>query len=265
MTHINTQSMAQPYTKVSNVSLPKPECVLLDEQTMSSLFVNIVHVYRHHFRVIFFCCALPMLPLLLLLEFLKITEPTVQLLGLLLYYMGIFVISGVLTVVLSDICLGNRPTVRRSYARILSGNRWWNLFSTGLLYSLAMSLGLLLILPGLWLMVRGFFTSIIVALEGRRSGDAIRRSFALTKGQAWRIMGLLLPLFLLMIVPTIFQVIVVSELPAMAASVVTILVSFVLSTTLTPAIALTMVLLYYDQRVRREAYDAQALSEDLMR
>lgn len=265
MTDTSTQPMTHINTMVSNASFSKPKRMLLGEQTMSSLFVNILHVYRHHFRVIFFCCALPMLPLLLLLELLKITEPTVQLLGLLLYYVGIFVVSGALTVVLSDICLGNRPTVRRSYARILSGNRWWDLISTGLLYTLAMGLGLLLILPGLWLMVRGYFTSIIVALEGRRNRDAIRRSFALTKGQAWRIMGLLLPLQLLMIVVTIFLVIIVSELQAMAASVVTILVSFVLVATLTPAIALMMVLLYYDQRVRREAYDAQALAEDLMR
>ena len=33
----------------------------------------------------------------------------------------------------------------------------------------------------------------------------------------------------------------------------------------TPALSITMVLLYYDQRVRRESYDAQALAEDLMR
>ena len=31
------------------------------------------------------------------------------------------------------------------------------------------------------------------------------------------------------------------------------------------AMGMTMVLLYYDQRVRRESYNAQALSEDLMR
>ena len=32
-----------------------------------------------------------------------------------------------------------------------------------------------------------------------------------------------------------------------------------------PVASITTVLLYYDQRVRRESYDAQALSEDLMR
>ena len=32
-----------------------------------------------------------------------------------------------------------------------------------------------------------------------------------------------------------------------------------------PALGIAVVLLYYDQRVRRESYDADALSEDLMR
>jgi len=266
MSHPNTQSMAYPNTNVGTASLPKAKRVLLGEQTMSSLFTNIVHVYQHHFRVIFFCCALPMLPLLLLLEVLKVTEPIVQLLGLVLYYMGIFIVSGALTVALSDICLGNRPTVRRSYARILGGNRWLLLISTGLLLMLAMTLGmLLLILPGLWLMVRTFFTSIIVALEDRGNWDAIRRSIALTKGQAWRISGLFLPIYLLIMVFVIPLIIVPSMLPAMAASVFTFLGGFVLAATLTPASLLALVLLYYDQRVRREAYDAQALSEDLMR
>jgi hypothetical protein len=34
---------------------------------------------------------------------------------------------------------------------------------------------------------------------------------------------------------------------------------------LLPVVGITMVLLYYDQRVRREAYDVQGLAEDLMR
>jgi hypothetical protein len=207
-----------------------------------------------------------MLPLLLVLELLKATGPIWQLLGFVLYTMCAFVITGVLTVALSDICLGNRPTVRRCYARILGRNRWWYLISTSLVYALAVGLAtLLLILPGLWLMARGLFSAIIVALEGRRNRDAIRRSFALTKGQTWRIIGLILPSYLLLIVFSIALAIVGLMLPAMAASMVRVLGNFVLVATLSPAMALTMVLLYYDQRVRRESYDAQALSEDLMR
>lgn len=267
MTDTNTQSMTHISTKVRHASLPMPKRLLLSEQTISSLFANVVYMYRYHFRVIFLCSALPQLPLLLFFEFLQVTEPIGQLLGTLPYLMGLFIVSGAETVVLSDICLGNQPTVRRSYARILGGKRWWHLISTGLVLSLALGLGfLLLILPGLWLAMRTLFTSVIVVLEDRRNRDAVRRSFALTKGQAWRITGLLLPSCLLLMVFTIPLVIVQITLgPGMVASVVNILCNFIISATLGPSFSLTLVLLYYDQRVRRESYDAQALSEDLMR
>ena len=153
--------------------------------------------------------------------------------------------------------------MRRSYARILRGNRWWYLISTILLFVLAMEFGLLLfVLPGLWLMTRGLFISIIVALEGRRNIDAIRRSIALTKGQVWRIAGLLLPFYVPIMV---LSVVMVTPKPAMMAFVVNILGNLLILGVLSPAFGLAMVLLYYDQRVRRESYDAQALSEDLMR
>lgn len=248
-------------------SLPAaPAAALLGEQTMWSLFANIAYVYRRHFRVLFLCFALPMFPLLLLLELLKNAGPIGLLAGTLLYMMGAFLVSGALTVALSDICLGNQPAVRRSFARILGGNRWWYLTSTTLLYSVAVGLGtVLLLLPGLWLMMRGFFIAIIVALEGRRNRDAIRRSIALSKGQGARIIGLILPSYLLIMLFTMGLTIVAVTLPPLAASVVTVLGNFVVLATLSPAMALTLVLLYYDQRVRRESYDAQALSEDLMR
>ena len=258
--------MSQPYVLASPPLSVAVAPALLGEQTMSSLFANIVHVYRHQFRVLVLCCALPMFPLLLFMELLKVLGPIGTLLGALPYLVGSFIVSGALTVALSDICLGNQPTVRRSYARILGGKRWWYLISTALLYSLAAGLGfVLLILPGLWLMVRGLFSAIIVALEGRRSLDALRRSIALTKGQAWRIIGASLPTYLLILVFAVGLGIVAPKLPPVVATVVIVLGNFVLLATLSPAMALTLVLLYYDQRVRRESYDAQALSEDLMR
>jgi len=266
MTDTNTQSMTHINTNVSDASPSSSKRVLLSEQTMSSLFANIAYVYQHHFLVILLCSALPMLPLFLIMELLKATGPIGQGLGLVPYMMGAFVVSGAMTIVLSDICLGNQPTVRRSYARILSGNLWWYIISTSLVYMLAVALGmLLLLLPGLWLMVHGLFIAIIVALEGRCNRDAVRRSIALTKGQAWRIIGLILPSTLLLMAFTIGLAIVALKLPTMAASVVIILGNFVILATLSPVMQLTLVLLYYDQRVRRESYDAQALSEDLMR
>jgi hypothetical protein len=185
----------------------------------------------------------------------------------------VFVISGALTVALSDICLGNRPTVRRSYSRILAHKRWWYLLSTTVLLTLAMYLGLiLLVVPGMWLAIRALFTSIVVTLEGRRNRDAIRRSLQLTKGQFWRIFGLLMlasliaeALLVVLVLVLTFGVSLLALGTGLAAQVMAALIYVLAVGIFLPAIGLTTVLLYYDQRVRREAYDPQALSEDLMR
>jgi hypothetical protein len=96
------------------------------------------------------------------------------------YMVAIFVAGGAMTVVVSDICLGNRPKVVRAYGHILGQRRWWRMLWTGLLLVLLGYAGfLLLVLPGIWVLTRGFLTSIVVVLEGRKGMDAIKRSFAL--------------------------------------------------------------------------------------
>jgi uncharacterized membrane protein (DUF485 family) len=103
-------------------------------------------------------------------------------------------------------------------------------------------------------------------LEDRRNSAAIRRSFALTKGQAWRLSGLLFLIFLLYYLISALVTLTLGAIVPQSASVylplLIGLINFVLTT---PVSSMFVVLLYYDQRVRRESYDAQALAEDLMR
>jgi uncharacterized membrane protein len=113
----------------------------------------------------------------------------------------------------------------------------------------------------------------IVVLEDRRNRAAIRRSFALTKGQAWRLFGLLLLSFLLAFVVSLLLTLVMvfigtavagpeSALVKLYLPLLMYLINVVLASLVS---SMFVVLLYYDQRVRRESYDAQALAEDLMR
>lgn len=242
-------------------------------QTVRSLLRNILRTYRRHFWVLMLCSAVPMLPFILLMRKLTAIESPWVFAALLPYMVAAFIAGGAMTVAVSDICVGNRPTVARAYGHILRQRRWWRMLSTGLLLGAMMWAGfLLLLLPGLWLAVRGIMSSIVVVLEGRKNMDAIKRSFALTKGQAWRILGLtLLPLLLatvaMFLFLTVVAVIVALTLPDLAAlrwqieAAVDVLAQVVVS----PVLGITAVLLYYDQRVRREAYDVQTLAEDLMR
>lgn len=253
-------------TNTSSVDTPS----LLGEQTAKSLFTNIVYVFRHHFLVTFTCSALPMIPLLFLMELVEVIAPEWVILAVLPYLLLSFVVGAALTIVMSDICLGNSPSVRRSYARIFGKKRWWYLISTALILTLGIYAGiLLLILPGLWLMARGLLSSVVVALENRRNWDAIRRSIALSKGHAWRIVGLMLlsfaPLMLLTIALAVLKVTLIALKFPVTLVFLTGFVGGCAILAIGPAFAVTLVLLYYDLRVRRESYDAKALSEDLMR
>jgi hypothetical protein len=184
--------MTQSNIPMSNASFPKTKRVLLGEQTLWTLLANIVHIFRRHFGVVVGAAVIPVLPPVMIVALaLSIRGPEESqpalIVASLLLYVGLFLVPAVLTVVLSDICLGNTPTLKRAFARVLGQRRWWHLFTTAVLVGLAILPGIiLLIVPGLWVLVRTWFAMPIVVLEDRRNRAAIRRSFALTKGQAWR-------------------------------------------------------------------------------
>jgi membrane-anchored glycerophosphoryl diester phosphodiesterase (GDPDase) len=272
--------MTQTNIEMSYASVPKPKHVLLGEQTAWTLLANIVHIYRHHFSVVVGAAGVPfVLPaIIVILAWSNLipeeSQAALIVAAVLLFYIFyLFLVPAALTVVLSDICLGNAPTLKRAFVRVLGQRRWWHLFTTAMLVALAGWLGLiLLIVPGLWILVRTLFAMPIVVLEDRRNRDAIRRSFALTKGKVLRIAGLyfLTPLVFVVLSSLIGVVVALTAAATGLESVqlvgvlksLTNLIIFILAT---PAFLMLIVLLYYAERVRRESYDAQALVEDLMR
>lgn len=265
--------MPTPEVSIVDPAATRRQRVLLGEQTLGSLLRNIVHVYRRHFGVIVGCVVLPILPFMLLMAEFGESSPLTAVVATIGYLGALLVCPAAFTVVLSDICVGNTPRLSRAFGHILGGGRWWHLFTTGMLLALGMMLGLvLLILPGIWVFVRSLFGATIVMLEGRRNMDALRRSFALTQGQAWRLTWLTLAPILaayLVAIPLILVVAIAAALAGegsmLAQHIAVAGIYMVILGLVLPVASITAVLLYYDQRVRRESYDAQALSEDLMR
>lgn len=250
---------------------------LLAAQTAGSLLRHNLSMLRRHFGVLQLCGVLPVLPAMLALLLLGDEHPALLLLVWPVYMIAFTIASAALTVAVSDICLGNRPTVRHCFARAVARGRWWSLALTSALFALAFMCGLVLfLLPGLWLLMHGLLLSTVATLEGRRNLDAIKRSIALTRGQAWRIAGLFSLVLVLAYVAMLLLVVLVIFLCSLLLLLLQVdaktveiamaamggVVAFGL---VTPVFGTTLVLLYYDQRVRREAYDAHALSEDLMR
>ncbi len=62
-------------------------------------------------------------------------------------------------------------------------------FLTGLLTSLVITVGLLLVVPALIAAVWFSLTTVVIVVEGRSGWAAMRRSRALVRGRPWRLLG----------------------------------------------------------------------------
>lgn len=241
----------------SEVGTSKP--VLLGEQTAGSLIRNVWAVYRRHFVRIALIFILPTFPLLILV----IVLPDF----LLLFEVVVYVAWAALAIAISDICLGTRPSIRRSYSQVLRHRVWIKLFTAAVMTAVLTYLGLLLLIVGsFWVQIRLVFVPTVVALERRSGRAAIRRTWGLTSHQFWRLfksLVLIFVTFLVVAAPLIAVGAVVWGADSPRVGKILVYLGFL--GVLAPAVGIAVVLLYYDERVRRESYDADALSEDLMR
>jgi hypothetical protein len=135
-----TPQIAQP-----SLAAAPAEVALLGPQAAGSLLRNILHMYRSHFGVLMTCTVLPLAPFLLPVMWLASSESQWVLLAALPYMVAAFVSSGAMTIAISDICLGNRPTAKHAFQRVLGRGLWVQLLGTALLLTLLIWLGVLLL------------------------------------------------------------------------------------------------------------------------
>jgi hypothetical protein len=128
------------------------------------------------------------------------------------------------------------------------------IFFAVLLAALGIALGLILIVPGIYLFVRWYFVPQAVVLERARGTSALRASGRLVEGAWWRTFGLVLLVTLAALLVTV-----VLGAPFTAAADSTdraawALVGQIVAGVVTqPFAALYATLLYYDLRERRRA------------
>ena len=109
-------------------------------------------------------------------------------------------------------------------------------------------------------------TTQVVVLEGLSSSfDAFGRSWDLTRGRKLKVLGLAIIAFILVVVPSAAIGAVAGVLRFSSSSTAAILLVFaaVLHVILTPVLPCVFTLMYYDLRVRREAFDLELLSQHL--
>jgi hypothetical protein len=128
------------------------------------------------------------------------------------------------------------------------------IFFAVLLAAAGIALGLLLIVPGIYLFVRWYFVPQAVVLEGARNAAALRASSRLVAGAWWRTFGLVLVVNLLVALAIFVLGAPFTVLADTTDRALWALSGNILATSVTqPFIALFSTFLYYDLRERKRA------------
>jgi hypothetical protein len=260
------QTKRSPYTD-GQEGFSEAELVManyVQQQSVGDIIRNTFAIYGKGFVVIFLSYFLPLLPFGICAN----EAAAAQAMGL--YWLIVLcslpvslAATSAITISVSDICLGNAPSLARAYKKVFGV--MWKLLATNILQVVIIFIGImLLVVPGIIAMVWLIFTPSVVILEGLGGFTALKRSKDLARGYNWRNFGVfLLMLTILFVIGFVLGAIFGLLLPSAphAFRIFQAAVNLVSGT-----ITLTMiVLLYYDLRARKEAYDPAALAEDLRR
>ena len=145
-----------------------------------------------------------------------------------------------------------------------------SLLTIGVVGMLAFVLLGIATLVALALLVRIMFTSQTIMAEGAGAWESLARSWRLTEGSFWRIVGYMLLIMLLMYLLAALPVFVVTFAAGIAGLdqqvqlIITTCASAVLSVIVTPFSMIAYTLLYYDLRVRKEGFDLEQQANALL-
>jgi hypothetical protein len=117
----------------------------------------------------------------------------------------------------------------------------------------------------LLLFARLFATTNAVVFENSGASESLSRSFAISKDSAWRIFGVILLSYVVLIVAQIAIGLTVQLVISMVlrSPVVASMVGNVIGALLYPFLSIALMVLYFDQRIRKEGYDLDVLSDGL--
>ena len=161
-------------------------------------------------------------------------------------------ITAICVYALQSVAAGGSPRARE--ALVKGFESFSPIFFAVLLAALAILLGAVMIVPGIYLFVRWYFVPQTVVLESTRGAAALRASSRLVEGFWWRTFGLIV---LVNVLALIVVVILGSPFTAAAdgadRALWALIGQIVASTVAQPFGALYSTLLYFDLRERRRA------------
>lgn len=238
----------------------------LREHSTGSILGSTFEIYGKHFLKVFMIYFVPTFPAMVFQrEALGAGSVALAVVAFVFLILVAGLAYAATTIALSDICLGNKPSFVRAYAKVL-GPLVGKLLLTNLLTSLLLLVGaFLLILPALLFGVWFMFASPVVVLEGKWGGAALKRSLALGKGFFLRNLAVVIVLMLVSylaggLVGLLFGLLVPESVGSFWFRTV---IAALQAAVALPISTISFVLMYYDMRVRKEAYDSVALAQEL--
>jgi hypothetical protein len=165
----------------------------------------------------------------------------------------------------ADAYLGERVTLGRTLRYALS--RLPAILWITIITSVLTIIGfILLIVPGIIAAVRLSLTPAVLVVEDVRGTKAVGRSWRLTAGHSWRVLGTLILSGLIGAIGAAIIQIPTETISTMVGPdgwPVSALGSVLASVLITPFSLLIVVLLYFDLRVRKEGFDIEVMAQEL--
>jgi hypothetical protein len=127
-------------------------------------------------------------------------------------------------------------------------------------------LPILLVIPAIVVFVRFYFGSTVLVVEGKKGSKALRRSWRLAKGSFWKVLGtVLLAAIMAGLIEAILSIPGAVAFGAVGPAgwplyAIGLSLAAILTTPFTTLIA---VLLYFDLRIRKEAFDLEVMAEEM--
>jgi len=235
-------------------------------------------LYRRHFAslagVALVCTGIPVV----LNMFIEASGGMFRNLPLVLVYYVVFaalnsIATAATVFIVSDSYLGRpidaRTAMHRAAPYIL------RVLVCSMLTAFAVFLGLLLFVIPAIILIAGLVLAIpSLVIEGKSASASLSRSWELTRGSRWRMLGLLLVSLILLYVPVAAIGGIVAlfvpgagtflTTPDVRVSVIAVAVSGLVQVFIYPLFYCVLTVAYYDLRVRKEGFDLEVLASTLL-
>ena len=130
---------------------------------------------------------------------------------------------------------------------------------------LAVLLGIVVFVGVMLFFARMFATTNAVVFENSSATESVSRSMTLSKDSAWRIFGVIVLVYVVLMVAQ-FAIGMAVQLVVsfmLRSPVIASLIGNVIGALLYPFLSIALMVLYFDQRIRKEGYDLDVMSSGL--